>query len=103
MPCGQGGGRNAPMLQVTSFHPLLWRNRYSDHPVVVAEFAIDRATGDSGLSAEALAAIRSRFSAVSAGDVDLPEILAAICLSLQREKYEAPAAFGVERPRIWSD
>ncbi|MFI4976836.1 MAG: glutamate ligase domain-containing protein [Caulobacterales bacterium] len=91
------------MIRLKSFEIWQWRNRFSDHPVAVADIESEAASswniGDLG--PDALAVIRDRFAEVGAGVQSAGDLLAAICLSLQREKYDLAPSAGATPSQFW--
>ena len=92
------------MIVVKSIEHLFWRNRLSDYPIALV--IID--PGDAcwlpaHLPHDALSILSDRFPAFRAGQAapTVAGLLAAMCLSMQQEKFELPAVAGADGPQFW--
>jgi cyanophycin synthetase len=92
------------MITLKSIEHLFWRNRFSDYPVALA--MID--PGDtswplSELPCDALPILADRFPTFRSGLVasTAEGLLATLCLSMQREKFDLPAVAGADRAQFW--
>ncbi|MFI4935066.1 MAG: Mur ligase family protein [Caulobacterales bacterium] len=93
------------MIKLKNFQALLWRNPFADHPTAVVDIESETAVSwrISHLTPGAIALIGDRFPTlcVGSGDLAASQLLAAICLKLQREKYDLPAAAGATDSQFW--
>jgi cyanophycin synthetase len=91
------------MIRLKSFEAWQWRNRLAEHPAGVAEIETDDASTLEALGAEAIAALAEAFPEVSQDLRREPpaRLLAAICLSMQRQKYVVPPLAGATPGGFW--
>ena len=93
------------MIAIKSFEFIFWRNRFADHPVVLVNIDPNAPTDwkPSHLSKMASAIIQDRFPAVGKGHAGETTgcFLAAICLSMQQEKFDLPALAGGAGEQFW--
>jgi cyanophycin synthetase len=92
------------MIVVKNIEHLFWRNRFSDCPI--ASVIID--PGDAcwqpaHLPYDVLSILSDRFPAFRAG-LPAPTVaglFAALCLSMQQEKFDLPAVAGADGQQFW--
>jgi cyanophycin synthetase len=92
------------VIAITNLAFFLWRNRFADHPVVVAN--VNPGSGAEWrfghLDPQAQRLVCDRFPSLGSGEDDSTAgILASLCLSLQKEKFDLPASAGSDGTRFW--